>query len=65
MKAEDAIELIDKVIAPELLTDVQEQVFRLAWEGMGYTEIANCTNYDPDHIKRVGANLWQKLLQFS
>jgi hypothetical protein len=61
MNIQDAVELIDKAIAPEHLTDIQEQVFRLAWDEMGYTEIANCTNYDPEHIKRVGANLWQKL----
>ncbi len=61
MNTQDAVELIDKAIAPENLTDIQEQVFRLAWDGMGYTEIANITNYDSEHIKRVGANLWQKL----
>ncbi|WP_019498082.1 eIF2A-related protein [Pseudanabaena sp. PCC 6802] len=61
MNTETALELVDKALAPEHLTDIQETVFRFAWEGMGYPEIAVQAGYDAEHIKRVGANLWQKL----
>jgi hypothetical protein len=61
MNIEDAVELIDKAIAPAQLNDLQDKIFRLAWEGKSYPEIAAQTDYDAEHIKRVGASLWQKL----
>ncbi|WP_289501394.1 NB-ARC domain-containing protein [Gloeocapsopsis sp. IPPAS B-1203] len=61
MDAEEALRLIDKLLPQQRLVDVQELVFRLTWQGLTYTEIAEQTNYEADYIKFVGFQLWQML----
>jgi hypothetical protein len=58
---EEMIDLIDRTIIPGQLSDLDEQIFRLTWEGLTYGEIAKKLGYDSDHIKRVGSKFWQKL----
>lgn len=36
-------------------------MFRLAWEGQSYMEIARVFGYDPGYIKDTGSRLWQML----
>ncbi|WP_257236211.1 NB-ARC domain-containing protein [Nostoc sp. 'Peltigera malacea cyanobiont' DB3992] len=45
------------------LTRAQEIVFRYAWEGKTYLEMARAVTYDPGHIKDVGSELWRSLSQ--
>ena len=41
MTAEEALEILDGVLQPDPLSDLQELVFRHAWSGQTYQEIAN------------------------
>ncbi len=61
MTVEDAIALVEQVITQGQLTKIQALVFRQAWEGRSYTEIARASGYDPGYIKDTGAKLWQIL----
>ncbi|MEB3831710.1 NB-ARC domain-containing protein [Phormidium sp. CCY1219] len=63
MRTEDALGIIDKIIKPQRLNDVQELVFCQSWCGKSYQEIALEGGYDPDYIKDVGSKLWQLLSQ--
>ncbi|MGD1701154.1 NB-ARC domain-containing protein [Dapis sp. BLCC M229] len=61
MKVEEALEVLETVLPPGSLNAVKRMVFSQAWEGKGYSEIAEQAGYDPDYIKGVAANLWQNL----
>lgn len=45
------------------LNDVQILVLSKCLEGQSYLQIAEVSGYDSDYIKKVGAQLWQKLSQ--
>lgn len=61
MTIEDTLSILDEVFHPDRLSVVQEQVFRKCWEGNTYQEIADTCGYDPDYIRTVGSQIWQKL----
>ncbi|MEM7771687.1 MAG: AAA-like domain-containing protein [Cyanobacteria bacterium P01_A01_bin.37] len=61
MTVEDALALVNATFAPEYLNDVQEFIFRQCWLGKTYQEIAAGSGYTHDHVRRVGAQLWQSL----
>ncbi len=63
MTVDEALALVETVLDYEPLSRVQELVFRQAWEGKSYSEIAQATGYDPDYVKDSGAKLWRKLSQ--
>jgi WD40 repeat protein len=63
LKVEEALKLVDGVLAPTALSDIQERVFRRVWEGQTYEKIAESTNYDSEYVKHVGHQLWQRLSQ--
>lgn len=60
MNVEDAVVAAEKLIGRGL-THVQELVFRQAWEGQSYEEIAEASGYDTGYLKDVGAKLWHSL----
>jgi WD40 repeat protein len=45
----------------ERLTHLQETVFRLAWTGQTYEQIAEAEGYSADYVKVVGSQLWELL----
>ncbi|HTL87810.1 MAG TPA: NB-ARC domain-containing protein, partial [Leptolyngbya sp.] len=61
MTIEDALCVLDRVLEQDRLNHLQEVVFRCAWEGQTYEQIATSEDYDPDYIKLVGSHLWQLL----
>ncbi|UFP96737.1 NACHT domain-containing protein [Gloeobacter morelensis] len=61
MTVDEVLAFLDVVLQPERLSDVQSLVFRHAWEGLTYTEIATATGYDDDYVRDVGSRLWQRL----
>lgn len=61
MTIEEAITILDIVIQPENLNDLQTQVFRLCWEQKNYEEIAQNLGYEPEYIRQVGSKLWKRL----
>ncbi|CAA9588718.1 High-affinity carbon uptake protein Hat/HatR [uncultured Synechococcales cyanobacterium] len=58
---DEALAILETALQQERLNDVQELVFRQAWEKKTYLEIAESLDYDADYIKNVGAGLWKLL----
>jgi WD40 repeat protein len=61
LDAEDALRALDAVLNQTSLTNVEEQIFRGTWKGSTYEQIAAQADYDPEYIKHVGYQLWQRL----
>jgi len=61
VEVEEALAILDRALQPNGLTNVQELVFRRAWQGQTYSEIAQSYGYDADYVKDVGSKLWQLL----
>ena len=61
MKAEEGLALLEGVLDSEYLSQTQAVVFRRAWAGQSYMEIAIATGYDHGYIKDTGAQLWKCL----
>ena len=61
MTVDEAMAIAETVLDYQQLNHVQEIVFRQAWSGLSYREIANQTGYDPDYLKDAGAKLWKQL----
>ena len=59
MTIDEALIVLDSILGREQLTHLQETVFRRAWEGQTYEQIATSEDYDPDYVKLVGSQLWQ------
>jgi len=60
MTSEDAIATVETLLG-QGLTDVQELVFRQAWDGKSYECMADCSGYDYGYLKDVGSKLWRSL----
>lgn len=63
MAIEEALEILERILDYQNLNKVQEIVFRQAWEGKSYTEIARSIGYDSEYIKQVSFELWRSLSQ--
>ncbi len=61
MTVEEALAIVDTILAPERLNSLQELIFRNCWTGQTYQEIAQSAGYDSDYIRVVGSKLWQTL----
>lgn len=61
LSEEDAFTLVETILKPNSLNDVQALVFRQCWLGKTYQMIAEENGYDPDYIRVVGSRLWQLL----
>lgn len=61
MTAEEALEVIQKVLDKERLNKIQEIVFRECWERRSYQEIATNYGYEVGYIRDVGYRLWNLL----
>ncbi len=61
MIAVDALAVLEKTLPPGTLNQVKTLVFKQAWEGKGYAEIAEEAGYDTDYIKSVAAQLWKSI----
>ncbi len=58
---EDAVALVDKLLAPRQLTPIQELVFKEAWLGKTYQDMSGNSSYTTDYIRITGSQLWQTL----
>lgn len=63
MNADEALAILDRLLQPKTLTQIQELVFRQTWVGDSYGEMAEQSGYDEDYIKDVGSRLWRQLSQ--
>lgn len=61
MTVDEALELVEIALDYQHLNKVQELVFRQAWEGRSYKQIAGSSEYEYDYIKDAGAKLWKLL----
>ncbi|AFY93309.1 eIF2A-related protein [Chamaesiphon minutus] len=63
MTADEALALLDRLLQEQSLRDLQEQVFRHAWEGCTYPKMAELIGYDTGYIRDIGYELWRQLTQ--
>ncbi|MCU0524366.1 MAG: AAA-like domain-containing protein [Elainella sp. Prado103] len=63
MNAEEALILVDTVLAPQRLNTIQELVFKQCFLGQTYQEIAEHFGYDYDYVRVTGYRLWQALTE--
>jgi NB-ARC domain len=63
MTADEALALLDRLLQAQSLRDIQEQVFRHAWEGRTYPDMAELIGYDTGYIRDIGYELWRQLTQ--
>ncbi len=61
MNVEEALLILDTVLQEKVLNNLQELVFRQAWAGETYPEIAESSGYNANYIKDVGSKLWNLL----
>ncbi|PSB29492.1 NB-ARC domain-containing protein [Chlorogloea sp. CCALA 695] len=61
MTAEEALEVIQRVLDKESLNKIQDIVFRECWERRSYQEIATSYGYEVGYIRDVGYKLWNLL----
>jgi WD40 repeat protein len=61
MEIELALTIVKELLAPEYLNQAQELVFKAAWEGKSYAEMAENADYDQNYIRGIGAQLWRML----
>ncbi len=69
MDVSEALEIVDSAFKQKhceerhnrQFTHVYELVFREAWQGKTYHQIALDTGYDFDYVREVGSNLWTLL----
>jgi WD40 repeat protein len=61
MELERAEAIVKELLAPKYLTPPQEMVFRAAWYGQSYRDLAATIGYDCHYIKGVGAQVWRML----
>lgn len=63
MTDDDALLILDILLKPHSLNDLQELVFRQSWAGRSYAAMADETSYDENYLKDVGSRLWKLLSQ--
>ena len=58
MSPDEALVILEAVLQPKCLSDLQQTVFHQAWLGQSYEEIAENLSYDSSYIRDVGSQLW-------
>lgn len=61
MNIEQALVILDTTLRQNFLNNVEELVFRQAWDDRTYAEMAATSGYDANYLKDVGAKLWKLL----
>ncbi|MDX2231969.1 MAG: NB-ARC domain-containing protein [Leptolyngbyaceae cyanobacterium bins.349] len=61
MTIEEALSILDSVLGQVTLNDIQELVFRHAWEDWTYEQMAAQFGYTTDYVRNVGSQLWASL----
>jgi AAA-like domain len=58
MTPDEALIVLEALLLPKYLSDLQQTVFCRAWLGQSYEETAEDLAYDPGYIRDVGSQLW-------
>jgi hypothetical protein len=61
MEVELALTMVQELLAPEYLSQPQEMVFKSAWVGKSYRDLAEAAGYDRDYLKGIGAQIWRMI----
>ena len=61
MTLEEALAILDTLLKPGHLNDVQDLVFRQSWQGQSYQNMADTSGYDADYLKDIGSQLWRTI----
>ncbi len=61
MNAQEALAIVNQVLSPQSLSQIQELVFHHSWNQKTYKEIAVDVGYDSDYVKEIGSELWKML----
>lgn len=61
MDLDRAETIVKELLSPKYLNSPQSMVFRAAWQGQSYRDLAAAAGYDPNYIKGVGAQVWRLL----
>ncbi|MEG5082338.1 NB-ARC domain-containing protein [Microcoleus sp. AT8-B4] len=61
MTLEEALAILDTLLKPGHLNDVQDLVFRQSWQGKSYQNMADTSGYDADYLKDIGSQLWRTI----
>ena len=61
MELEQAETIVTELLAPKYLSPAQKMVFRAAWKGESYRDLAVAAGYEFNYIKGVGAQVWKML----
>jgi len=61
MTIEQALRIVDRLLHRRRLKNIEELLFRQAWEGKTYAQIADNSGYDASYVRDVGYKLWQDL----
>jgi WD40 repeat protein len=64
MELDRAEAIVKELLAPKYLSPPQVMVFRAAWDGQSYRQLAETAGYDCTYLKGVGAQLW-RILSFA
>ncbi len=51
MNVEQACVILDVIIQPARLNDIQKLVFRQSWQGLSYQQIADEADYQEEYIR--------------
>ena len=61
MTFEEAVEIVESVLAQGRLNKVQKIVFEESWKGQPYDKIAKNFDYDAGYVRDTGSKLWKLL----
>ncbi|AFY34643.1 NB-ARC domain-containing protein [Calothrix sp. PCC 7507] len=61
MTVDEALSILETLLPPGTLNPAKVMVFRQAWDGKTYSEIARDGGYTDDYIRETGSNLWRSL----
>ncbi|WP_373538470.1 AAA family ATPase [Chamaesiphon sp.] len=61
MELDRAEKIVKELLAPKYLSPPQKMVFRAAWKGQSYRDLARTAGYEFNYIKGVGAQVWRML----
>lgn len=61
MDLDRAEAIVKGLLTPQYLNPTQAMVFRAAWIGQSYHDLAQSAGYDSTYIKCVGAQVWKML----
>lgn len=61
MTLEEALAILETLLKPGHLNDIQDLVFRQSWQGQSYQNMAATSGYDADYLKDIGSQLWRRL----